>query len=324
MPNLSAQITQKGRITEMSSGDSPIAGCEITAAGAAPSDSDSNGMFQLVFNSSFPGDPLLGLSVHKKGYIVVNDEKLRSWNLTDASEMRVVLGKKEIIDSLKRMYYDIGMTRSEENFRKTMDQLADLRIEQRLSEEEYRRKVDSIRMELRRFEEKLDAYARKFARINRDEMDEMEVLALEHIDNGELDEAIKIYESMELGQKLSSRIAIRNEAREDLDMLIPSLVNNFRLLRSQNNISGCDSLAALIGKTAVKIEHKIIPAEWHAGKGDTDKAIGAYAQLISGCMSPEELSIIENSISEAGLNKAALAERIEKRRKFFQLKENTR
>ena len=321
---LSAQTIQKGRITEMSSGASPVAGCAITAAGAAPTDSDGNGSFRMVFASSFPGDPLLGLSVHKKGYVVVNDDKLRSWNISESSDLHIVLGKKEIIDSLKRKYYDIGMTNSERKFIKAMDQLADLKAQQRISEAEYTRKVDSLSAELRNFERKLDTYARKFAKIDRDALDDMESLALEYIDMGDLEEAIKVYESMELGAKLTSRTTVRDETRQDLDALLPSLVNNYRLFKSQNNIAGCDSLATLIGKAAVKMDHKVILPQWLAAKGETGKATGAFAQLVAECMSAEDLAIIEQSIAEAGINDASLSERIDKRRRFFQLKENVR
>lgn len=321
---LSAQTTQKGRITEMSSGSSPVAGCEITAAGAAPSDSDGEGRFQLVFASSFPGDPLIGLSIYKKGYMIVNQEKLQSWNLTESSDLCVVLGKREIIDSLKRKYYDIGITRSELNYRKAMDQLNALQMEQKVSEEEYRHKVDSLNVQLRNYEKKLNTYTGRFARINRDEMDEMEAMALDLIDKGDLEGAIRIYESMELEKKLSSRITVRNETQEDLEKLLPSLINNFQLLKSQNNLSKCDSLASIIDKAAQKTEHKIIQAEWLVYKGDIEKAIGTYARLISESMSEEDLSIIEQSISGTGITEASLATRIEKRRNFFKLKENIR
>lgn len=66
-----AQVVQRGVVLEMNSGNRPLAGVEIRATGAAPSDSDQEGQFVLSFVSSFPGDPLLLDGIYKKGFEII-------------------------------------------------------------------------------------------------------------------------------------------------------------------------------------------------------------------------------------------------------------
>lgn len=53
-PFAEAQVVQRGMVLEMNSGNRPLAGVEIRATGAAPSDSDQEGQFVLSFNFLFP------------------------------------------------------------------------------------------------------------------------------------------------------------------------------------------------------------------------------------------------------------------------------
>ena len=70
-----AQIVQRGVVLEMSSGRRPVSGVEVRAVGAAPSDSDMEGRFELDFPASLPGDPLFLDRIHKQGFELVNRER---------------------------------------------------------------------------------------------------------------------------------------------------------------------------------------------------------------------------------------------------------
>ena len=116
-----AQTTQKGIVVEMSSNNKPVAGAEIKVAGASPTDSDQEGRFILNFTASLPGDPLMINDIYKKGFKIVNYEKVANWNISSASELKIVLGRTEVISALRKKYYDIGESNSEKEYRKTFD-----------------------------------------------------------------------------------------------------------------------------------------------------------------------------------------------------------
>ena len=315
-----AQLTQRGRITEMSSGGRPVAGCEVLAAGAVPADSDNDGRFQLEFPAALPGDPMFGISIYKKGYTVVNADKLNNWSLSQTAELHIVIGRTEEIDRLRKKYYDIGMTESERRYRALLSELTHVRQRMEISEAEYQQKADSIRNEIAQTTQKINEFSIKFARIDRDALDAREKTALEFLDAGEMEKVIEVYESMNLEGELERRITVRDDAEEDLRTLLPSLIHNFRLSQEAGDTVRCDSLAAIISRSAERTADKLVPAEWYLKSGNTDKAHEAYALLANECKSLEDILLIEQSfISNGGQEEKHknILDRIMTRKRFF-------
>lgn len=178
-PFAEAQVVQRGVVLEMNSGNRPLAGVEIRATGAASSDSDQEGQFVLSFVSSFPGDPLLLDGVYKKGFEMVNREKVDNWNLSSDAVLKIVLGRTEMIDALRKKYYQIGVSASEREYHAALVELETRRKLQRLTDEEYVRRVDSLSQVQVTLKRRLEVYAMRFARLNRDELERTEQQALE-------------------------------------------------------------------------------------------------------------------------------------------------
>ena len=109
-----AQVEQKGIVVEMSSHNRPVAGVQIKAYGATPTDSDGKGLFTLTFPNAFPGDPLSLNEVYLQGYRIVNAEKISRWNISSTSLLKIVLGRKEVIEALRKKYYQIGESNDNE------------------------------------------------------------------------------------------------------------------------------------------------------------------------------------------------------------------
>ena len=214
-----AQTTQKGIVVEMSSNNKPVAGAEIKVAGASPTDSDQEGRFILNFTASLPGDPLMINDIYKKGFKIVNYEKVANWNISSASELKIVLGRTEVISALRKKYYDIGESNSEKEYRKTLAELEELKKQNALSAVEYDQKVDSMSKSMMEWQKRLEIYALKFACINRDELDAMEKQAMELLDHGDVHGAIRLYEEMKLDSAMTLKIAVRQEAKEDMKLL---------------------------------------------------------------------------------------------------------
>ena len=116
--NMYSQVIQKGRVVLMSSGKTQVGGVQIMAIGASPTDSDKEGNFELNFPEALPGDPLMNLKIHKKGYEIVNADKISNWNLTDDHMLNIVVGITNQLDSLRRIYYNLGQS----NFHKKYEE----------------------------------------------------------------------------------------------------------------------------------------------------------------------------------------------------------
>ena len=305
-----AQTTQKGIVMEMSSNNKPVAGAEIKVAGASPTDSDQEGRFILNFTASLPGDPLMINDIYKKGFKIVNYEKVANWNISSASELKIVLGRTEVINALRKKYYDIGESNSEM---------------------EYDQKVDSMSKSMMEWQKRLEIYALKFACINRDELDAMEKQAMELLDHGDVHGAIRLYEEMKLDSTMTLKIAVRQEAKEDMKLLLPSLVNNFQLLKQADDKVACDSVAHLIYEMAADIKLKLMSVEWFFQRNDPSEVLDQYSLIVKDTQSMQEIELVENSLQQSlkevklkgELKKKAqlVFERIEDRKKWISIKE---
>ena len=328
-----AQTTQKGIVMEMSSNNKPVAGAEIKVAGASPTDSDQEGRFILNFTASLPGDPLMINDIYKKGFKIVNYEKVANWNISSASELKIVLGRTEVINALRKKYYDIGESNSEKEYRKTLAELEELKKQNALSAVEYDQKVDSMSKSMMEWQKRLEIYALKFACINRDELDAMEKQAMELLDHGDVHGAIRLYEEMKLDSAMTLKIAVRQEAKEDMKLLLPSLVNNFQLLKQADDKVACDSVAHLIYEMATDIKLKLMSVEWFFQRNDPSEVLDQYSLIVKDTQSMQEIELAENSLQQSlkevklkgELKKKAqlVFERIEDRKKWIEAAEET-
>lgn len=70
---------------------------------------------------------------------------------------------------------------------------------------------------------------------------------------------------------MTLKIAVRQEAKEDMKLLLPSLVNNFQLLKQADDKVACDSVAHLIYEMAADIKLKLMSVEWFFQRNDPVK-----------------------------------------------------
>ena len=93
-----------------------------------------------------------------------------------------------------------------------------------------------------------------------------------------------------------------------------------RLLQEAGDTARCDSLAAVISEAAVKIEDKLIPAQWYMISGNTEKARETLAILINGCISLEDIQLIEQSFFNScrpGEDHQFIIDRINSKKRFL-------
>ena len=127
------------------------------------------------------------------------------------------MGRTEMIDALRKKYYQIGVSASEREYHAALVELETRRKLQRLTDEEYVRSGFFV-AGASDLEAKMEVYAMRFARLNRDELERTEQQALELLDKGDMEGAIRLYESMHTDSVLAQRVAGRQAADADVQL----------------------------------------------------------------------------------------------------------
>lgn len=173
-----------------------IEGVELSVKGAPSTVTDKNGRYELHFAILKPGESVAYNDIYKSGYVIFNQDALEYWRISNSrKDFVIVMCKEQTFRELKKKYYNI----IDQSYRKEYErQLAllqekyandELRLQQMQAEakQEYTRKLSDI-----------NNYVELFARIDESEMDNNTALALKYINEGKIDEGIRIYEKLNL------------------------------------------------------------------------------------------------------------------------------
>lgn len=109
---LFGQVVQYGKVMEWGEQESPLAGVTITIPSehdCQPTISDAKGQFRLCFSDHHVGDVVREVTARKRGYEVVNIHVTRSWTLTTADTLVIIMAPKAKLKEARSHYY--GMTR---------------------------------------------------------------------------------------------------------------------------------------------------------------------------------------------------------------------
>lgn len=264
---------------------------------------------------------------------MVNREKVDNWNLSSDAVLKIVLGRTEMIDALRKKYYQIGVSASEREYHAALVELETRRKLQRLTDEEYVRRVDSLSQVQVTLKRRLEVYAMRFARLNRDELEQTEQQALDLLDKGDMEGAIRLYESMHTDSVLAQRVAGRQTADADVQFLLPSLVHSFELMRQTGDVAGCDSVGRLILEATREMAPRLTVTEWMWNSGKKEAAIDRYGLLVREAQTVAEVEQIEVSLQRCRQDVKwpkkikeklkLLEERILARRNWARIKENS-
>lgn len=193
-----AQSIEVGYVKEYNgtAAKTPIEGVELSVKGAPSTVTDKNGRYELHFAILKPGESVAYNDIYKSGYVIFNQDALEYWRISNSrKDFVIVMCKEQTFRELKKKYYNI----IDQSYRKEYErQLAllqekyandELRLQQLQAEakQEYTRKLSDI-----------NNYVELFARIDESEMDNNTALALKYINEGKIDEGIRIYEKLNL------------------------------------------------------------------------------------------------------------------------------
>lgn len=250
-----SQTVQQGKVVLQNSNHAPLSGVQITAFGAQPADSDNEGKFRLNFSKASPGDLVPVREIYKKNYELVNEAELKEWILSDKKDLLVMMCPAGKIQENKEKYYQIGFNNYEKQYNQTIKELERQKEQSKLTEQQYWEQIKERYDEYNATVKQLEKYADVFARINRDDLNELEQRAFLLIDEGKLDEAIRLYEEEKLLQKLGQQLELKEILEDEIEDFIPSLQRYVEILifaSGSENLNKADEILKLIAMATPK------------------------------------------------------------------------
>ncbi|MCQ2271722.1 MAG: tetratricopeptide repeat protein [Bacteroidales bacterium] len=245
--SLWSQVTQKGIVKEYNTNGKTLSGVGISIPSAndyQPTMSNSDGSFQLYFSHHKAGDLIYNIRIIKDDYEIVNIHDFKNgWKLSPNDTLTIIVAHRNVIADRRSHYYNIMDRYTEKEYKKKIASLNEELSQQKINVEEYRQKVIDAEKELKKAYDKIDEYADMFARINTETFDSISHLALDYLQDGKVNLAIQLYENQNLVEQLNKKVAIRDQAEESIQQIIPKLQEEMafrQIAGGKNNIERVD------------------------------------------------------------------------------------
>ena len=262
--SLWAQSVQQVQVMEYNGREkkTPLAGVSLSVQNAGSSMSDAQGALTLQFRSLKAGDQVQVRRIDLAGYEVFNQDAVDAWTISTQRTFQLVLCKSERFKALCDQYNAAASASYERQLKRDRQKLDDLKREGKLKEEEYAKQVAALENQYNEQLDKLENYVDRFARIDLSEISEQEQQIIALVEQGDIDEAIRQYEAMNLlgkYQQQSSEILevrnsqqqleiLRGEKVEARDSLISVLKEQIRLYEQLGDVHKADSLRSIINQ----------------------------------------------------------------------------
>ena len=174
---------------------------------------ENNGVFFLKLQNVKMGDRLGRATVSKKGLMVFNQQAVDEWSARK-EPLKLILCDANQFQKQKNNLISIGRNQAEKKYKKRLAELEKKNKAQQLTLDEYYAKLDSINRDRDNAEKHMEEYADMFARIDESEVDTLAQRAIELFNQGQLEEAIKLFEQGNYLEKLDDALKIKNQAKE--------------------------------------------------------------------------------------------------------------
>ena len=216
----------------------PLSGVRVHVDGAQTATSAADGRFTLVFNTLKPGDQVLNVSAMKPGFEIFNKSSVEQWNISRGNAtFTLVLVKSDEFAQLVGKLTQTSKNTYQAKYEEKVRELEQLKEDGKLKEEEFNKKYDELDEKYREQLKNLDNYIDQFARIDLSEVSAEEQRILDMVQEGKIQEAVLVYDSLELGKKLTSETSdylelsrviktteeLRSQKRANIDALYESI-----------------------------------------------------------------------------------------------------
>ena len=193
----------------------PIGGVYVktaTSPNGVVSD-EGNGTFALKLQNIKMGDRLGRATVSKAGLMIFNQQAVDEWSARK-EPLKLILCDANQFQKQKNNLIAIGRNQAEKKYKKRLAELEKRNKAQQLTLDEYYAKLDSINRERDNAEKHMDEYADMFARIDESEVDTLAQRAIELFNQGQLEEAIRLFEQGNYLKKIDDALKIKTQAEE--------------------------------------------------------------------------------------------------------------
>mgnify|MGYP002764832573 FL=1 len=174
---------------------------------------ENNGVFFLKLQNIKMGDRLGRATVSKKGLMVFNQQAVDEWSARK-EPLKLILCDANQFQKQKNNLISIGRNQAEKKYKKRLAELEKKNKAQQLTLDEYHAKLDSINRDRDNAEKHMEEYADMFARIDESEVDTLAQRAIELFNQGQLEEAIKLFEQGNYLEKLDDALKVKTQAKE--------------------------------------------------------------------------------------------------------------
>ncbi|HRZ47789.1 MAG TPA: hypothetical protein P5338_00145 [Bacteroidales bacterium] len=195
---VSGQVTVKGIVTEQNSGNRPLAGVQIKALGSTPELTDQSGQFRLTFGAKKPGDRIVVSEISKKGYEIVNKDVVNNWMIPSAADAKtkIVMCPEGLIAANTLKYYNISFDGLAMGYNEQIRKCQEEKEKALIDAKTYGEKLKLLSEQFENQQNVLEELAERFARENFDDCSEVHKKAFEAYQAGNINEAIRILETV--------------------------------------------------------------------------------------------------------------------------------
>lgn len=259
---LHAQSTQQVKVLEYNGKEqkTPLAGVSLSVQNAGSTMSDAKGELTLQFRTLKAGDGVQLRRIDLAGYEVFNQEAVDAWTISPQRTFTLVLCKSDRFKALCEQYNAAANASYERQLKKDKAAVEKLKKEGKIRQQEYEQQMAALDQQYNEQLDQLENYVERFARIDLSEISEEEQQIIELVQQGEIDEAIRRYEALDLlskYQQQSAEIQSVRTTREELqqlgeqkaearDSLIEVLRDQIKLYQQLGDQQKADSLEKVI------------------------------------------------------------------------------
>ncbi len=199
-----AQVTQPCIVKQYNQKQqkTPLAGVQVEVRDAQSATSAANGAITLQFATLKPGDRVTVRRITKPGYEIFNKAVVDQWTITRGATTEIVLVQSSYFTQLKSKLTQSSIDNYKKKYEQEKAEKERLLKAGKMKEEEYRQQLNDLEDQYDNALKNLDNYIDQFARIDLSEVSAEEQRILDMAQAGQIDEAVKAYEALDISGKL--------------------------------------------------------------------------------------------------------------------------
>lgn len=204
---LTAETTLRGIVKLQSSGSKPLVGVEVSAFGANPTYTNSQGQFELIFPNKRAGDAVT-LIIQKAGFELINERETAKIVLRNDIDdpVTIVMSKAGERDQQALSYYKIFSQRITNSFDQNLTKIQ-AQLDKVNDDQAQRRKlqaeIDALKEERYQLLNQVETLATELARIDIDQAADLTKQVMKQIELGNIPAALEILNDQALDKQWS-------------------------------------------------------------------------------------------------------------------------